>query len=441
MTDQGFTRRSSYGPTSPTIGTRGARTRQQIMDAASDAFVERGFHATSIEEIAARADTSRATLYQYFESKDAIFIELMIESGDNLIRMTRRLRSLGPTAEGYQQLAVWVRGWVANYDRHAPMFIEWQNVLAPASPLRPAVVRFNEAFWRKIAKEITKGGHPDRPALVSAQLVTSTLQRYNYIRHVFRPGLSDEQFIAALTVALQRYLFPMTPLDVLVTDPLGDGGAAPPPVHVMGPLAAMPTERTHVADPLDGLSPQGRATATQLIDASRRVFNRHGYDAANIDQVVAEAGLARGTFYRYFDNLAELMVPLSVDASTRLTRLFHEFPTACGDPTKLRDWLARALAVHRHYSGTLRLWFEGYPLGPELLSTTADVVIAISDAIQQTFGPSRPYPLARRTAGMLLAGLIEDFPNEVVGATRAPSDREIVETQASFIERVILPGS
>jgi AcrR family transcriptional regulator len=440
MTEQGFTRRTSYGPTSPTIGARGARTRQQILDAASQAFVEQGFHATSVEDIAARADTSRATLYQYFESKDVIFTELMIESGDNVIRMTRELRSLGPSAEGYQHLAVWVREWVANYDRHAPMFVEWQNVIAPASPLRLEVVRFNERFWRKVAKEITKGGHPDKPALVSAQLVTSTLQRFNYIRHVFRPGLSDEQFTAALTVALQRYLFPTTPLDVLVADPLADDGVEPPPVHVMGPLASLPIERTAAADPRDGLSMQARATATQLIDAARCVFNRHGYEAANIDQVVAEAGLARGTFYRYFDNLVELMVPLSVEASTRLTGLFRELPTVAGDPSQLREWLTRALEVQRHYSGTMRAWFEGYPLEPMLLSTTADVVLAISDAIQQIFGPPRPYPLARRAAGMLLAGLIEHFPNEVAGVEREPSKREIVDAQAAFIERVILPG-
>jgi AcrR family transcriptional regulator len=441
MTDQVFTRRSSYGPTSPTIGTRGARTRQQIIESASEAFVEQGFHATSVEDIAARANTSRATLYQYFESKDAIFTELMIETGDNMIRMTRQIGALGPTADGYEHLAVWVREWVANYDRHAPMFIEWQNVIAPASPLRPEVVRFNEAFWRKLAKEITKAGHPDKPADVSAQLVTSTLQRFNYIRHVFRPGLSQEQFTAGLTVALQRYLFPTTPLDVLVADPLADDGVKPLPVHVMGPLAAMPTERGDARDPLDGLSPQARATARELIDAARRVFNRHGYGAAHIDQVLAEAGLARGTFYRYFDNLVELMVPLSVEASTRLTSLFRELPAESGDPRQLREWLARALEVQRHYSGTMRAWFEGYPLEPALLSTTADVVVAVSEAIQQIFGPSRPYPLARRAAGMLLSGLIENFPNEAVGASREPSARQIIEAEAAFIERVILPDN
>ena len=194
MTGANHTRRSSYGPTSPTLGSKGARTRQQIVDAAVAAFTEHGFHATSVENIAERAATSRATLYQYFESKDAIFAELMVESGENLVRITRQLRGLGPHDDGYHQLAVWIREWVANYDRHAPVFIEGSSVLAPLSPLRAEADRFVTAYWRKIAKEITKGGHPDEPALLSAQLVSATTQRYNFIRHVFRPGLTDEQF-------------------------------------------------------------------------------------------------------------------------------------------------------------------------------------------------------------------------------------------------------
>jgi AcrR family transcriptional regulator len=109
MTESSHLRRNSYGPTSPMVGAKGARTRQQIIDAAIAAFTEHGFHATSIEIIAARASTSRATLYQYFESKDAIFVELMVESGENLVRITRQLSGLDPHADGYHNLAVWVR--------------------------------------------------------------------------------------------------------------------------------------------------------------------------------------------------------------------------------------------------------------------------------------------------------------------------------------------
>lgn len=38
----------------------------------------------------------------------------------------------------------------------------------------------------------------------------------------------------------------------------------------------------------------------QMIDAAGRVFAREGYRAASVADIIAEAGVARGTFYLYF---------------------------------------------------------------------------------------------------------------------------------------------
>ena len=40
----------------------------------------------------------------------------------------------------------------------------------------------------------------------------------------------------------------------------------------------------------------------QILNAAREVFGRRGYHAAKIDDIVAGAGIARGTFYLYFDD-------------------------------------------------------------------------------------------------------------------------------------------
>jgi AcrR family transcriptional regulator len=40
----------------------------------------------------------------------------------------------------------------------------------------------------------------------------------------------------------------------------------------------------------------------QILDAARDVFARRGYHQATIDDIVAEAGVARGTFYLYFED-------------------------------------------------------------------------------------------------------------------------------------------
>lgn len=445
MKRQAHTRRASYGPTSPTIGERGTRTRHQILEAGRNCFLRDGFHATSMDDIALASETSRATLYQYFESKDAIFIELMHKSGSTLIGITHDVGPLGPDAQGFRNLSRWIRDWVANFDRFASMFVEWTNVIAPGSPLRPEVDRFVEGYCKKFGKELRRSGQADGTPEGSAILLLAQLIRFNYVRHVYRPGLTDEQCLDSLSTALQLYLFPQTPVDVLAGDrqeqgPLGSV-IEPPPASRMGPLASLPPSHSVVhTDPLEGLGTQAAATARQLVDASCRVFTAHGYGAANIDQVVAEAGLARGTFYRYFASKAEVLMVLAPEVSRQMRPLLDGLPAAVEDPDALRAWLRQMLLIQRRYAGVLRILSEGVPTEPVLLGIASEVVESMGVAVRKIFGARRPYPLARRAAGMLLLGLIEHFPNEGIGTRFEPTDEQVVEIQARFIERVLLPA-
>lgn len=52
----------------------------EIMAAALDLFVERGFAATRLDEVAARAGVSKGTLYLYFSSKEELF-KAVIQQG------------------------------------------------------------------------------------------------------------------------------------------------------------------------------------------------------------------------------------------------------------------------------------------------------------------------------------------------------------------------
>ena len=47
-------------------------------------------------------------------------------------------------------------------------------------------------------------------------------------------------------------------------------------------------------------SARREARRQQLVDAARKVFARLGYHGASVEDVIREAGVARGTFYNYF---------------------------------------------------------------------------------------------------------------------------------------------
>ncbi len=57
----------------------------ELLNAALDLFVERGFAATRLEDVAAKAGVSKGTLYLYFKNKEDLFKALLNESISPLI--------------------------------------------------------------------------------------------------------------------------------------------------------------------------------------------------------------------------------------------------------------------------------------------------------------------------------------------------------------------
>ena len=59
-----------------------AARRQEILDAARRAFIARGFHATSMQQIAAESGVSAGNIYRYFPSKEALIASVCEGCGE-----------------------------------------------------------------------------------------------------------------------------------------------------------------------------------------------------------------------------------------------------------------------------------------------------------------------------------------------------------------------
>ena len=69
----------------------------ELLDAALDLFVEKGFAATRAEEVAARAGVSKGTLFLYFQSKEELFKAVVRE---NISGHIQELNAAFDTFEG-----------------------------------------------------------------------------------------------------------------------------------------------------------------------------------------------------------------------------------------------------------------------------------------------------------------------------------------------------
>lgn len=59
------------------MARRGDELREHILWTAKDVFLEMGFERASMDEVAARASTSKRSLYAHFESKDKLFLAVV----------------------------------------------------------------------------------------------------------------------------------------------------------------------------------------------------------------------------------------------------------------------------------------------------------------------------------------------------------------------------
>jgi len=83
----------------------GAQRRQQLLDVGRALFAERGFEATSIEEIATRAGVSKPVVYEHFGSKEGLYTFVVDQEMELLLDRFASALSGGHPRELLEQAA------------------------------------------------------------------------------------------------------------------------------------------------------------------------------------------------------------------------------------------------------------------------------------------------------------------------------------------------
>ncbi|MFG2985786.1 TetR/AcrR family transcriptional regulator [Streptomyces sp. NPDC048258] len=75
------------------------RTRRRLAATALELFLERGFDAVSVADVAAAAEVSKPTLFRYFPSKEDLVLDRFADHQDEAARIVRdRAAGQGPVA-------------------------------------------------------------------------------------------------------------------------------------------------------------------------------------------------------------------------------------------------------------------------------------------------------------------------------------------------------
>jgi AcrR family transcriptional regulator len=157
---------------------QGRNARADLLEAAAAVFAEKGFQAASVDEIAARAGTSKGALYWHFDSKDDLFFALLEERVDRPLREAVARFESAPPEQDMAPQADDILAWLVDQQRDLVLLqAEYWSLAARDPRLRARYssrqAELRQAYGRAIEARLEHRGEP--PLDIPAEEIATAL--------------------------------------------------------------------------------------------------------------------------------------------------------------------------------------------------------------------------------------------------------------------------
>jgi len=150
-----------------------------ILKAAENIFAQKGYSLTTMDDIAAEAQFSKATIYRYFQSKSEIFFEIILNSFDEV---TQKLRKIQQKKENTVQKVKDIINFILNFyhqKRNIPrIFLMEKSLMLKVHHLLPEV----------------KDSLAEHDVKLLDHLKKKTDSIYNIMSAIFQEGIDSGEF-------------------------------------------------------------------------------------------------------------------------------------------------------------------------------------------------------------------------------------------------------
>lgn len=187
--------------------------RREILDAAAIEFSRRGFHETTLGHVAARMGSSKATLYNYFPSKTALFAAMLAAAAHPATAAL--LETLDRDAPLAERLAAFARAFVRMQAGEHAVAIQ-RLVIAESAKMGSALGAFRDdpaiQPWPRVAEilrtEQSRGSLRAGDCAEMARHLCALLQGDLPMRLLFGepPTFTDAQRDASADSAVRMFL-------------------------------------------------------------------------------------------------------------------------------------------------------------------------------------------------------------------------------------------
>ena len=179
--------------------------RGQLLIVASDVFVDHGYHAAGMDEIADRAGVSKPVLYQHFSSKLELYLAVLHRHVDNLVSGVQQ--ALRTTTDNRQRLHAAVQAFfdfIEHDSQGYRLIFENDYVTEPevAAQVRVATESCTDAVFDLISAD--SGLDPHRARMIAVGLVGISVDSARYWLDSDRPISKEDAVDGHRAVRLGR---------------------------------------------------------------------------------------------------------------------------------------------------------------------------------------------------------------------------------------------
>ncbi|WP_303635625.1 MULTISPECIES: TetR/AcrR family transcriptional regulator [Stenotrophomonas] len=203
-------------PADTPLAAHAEAQRRRILDAAQTCFIQRGFHAGSIADIAAEAEISQGLMYRYFANKRALILALIERQLRHDQASISEMPAAADLADGllacYQQ---WARGEVLPIHGNAIASVALYAEINAEAHRDPALAEVLRTHDRQISAAIhawlrahdqARGRIIDEAAIAGRTLLLRVLVEGLAMRAVRDPDLAPALVRGMLVDAIARVM-------------------------------------------------------------------------------------------------------------------------------------------------------------------------------------------------------------------------------------------
>lgn len=247
--------------------------KKSILVSATRVFAKKGFHETTISDVAKNAGLSDSAVYKYFTGKEELLFTIPEEA------MNTYLTNLEEQIEGIKGADNKLRKLITYQCRYITTNKDYTHIIS-------LDCRSNKNFYASPAYKLVRDY-----SMIVIQFIKEGVEE-GVFSDLWSPRLMRDMILGTINQVALNWIFNDTPSPIDRAESISE--------LILKSIGSKKSE--------EGKLNSKAHKIERIIEAASKIFAEKGYEGATISEIAKEAKVADGTIYEYYQNKENLTI-------------------------------------------------------------------------------------------------------------------------------------